>query len=65
MGRIRPTYVKRAAKQLLERYPNMFSTDFEHNCQALEKLARVESKPLKNKVAGYITALLKQQGRRG
>jgi len=61
MGRIRQTYIKRAARRLLERYPDKFSTDYKQNRRALEGLASIESKPLRNKIAGYITTLLKQK----
>ena len=61
MGRIRQTYIKRAARRLLERYPDKFSTDYGQNHRALEELASIESKPLKNKIAGYITTLLRQK----
>ncbi|MCS7131530.1 MAG: 30S ribosomal protein S17e [Hadesarchaea archaeon] len=65
MGRVRQTFIKRAAEQLLQRYPELFSMDFNQNRQALEKLVNIPSKPLKNKVAGYITALVKQKSRGG
>jgi small subunit ribosomal protein S17e len=61
MGRIRQTYIKRAARRLLERYPDKFSTDYRQNRRALEGLASIESKLLRNKIAGYITTLLKQK----
>jgi small subunit ribosomal protein S17e len=61
MGRIRQTYIKRAARRLLERYPDKFSTDYEQNRRTLDGLVRIESKPLRNKIAGYITTLLKQK----
>ena len=38
MGRIRQTYIKRAARRLLERYPDKFSTDYKQNRRALEGL---------------------------
>jgi len=65
MGRIRQTYIKRAARRLLERYPDKFSTDYEQNRRALEGLASIESKPLRNKIAGYIATLLKQKVEEG
>jgi len=65
MGRIRQTYIKRAARRLLERYPDKFSTDYRQNRHALEELASIESKPLRNKIAGYIVTLLKQKAREG
>jgi len=61
MGRIRPTYIKRAAKRLLERYPDKFSTSYEQNRKALDELAAIESCSLRNKIAGYLVTLLKQK----
>ena len=61
MGRIRQKYIKRSARLLLERYPDKFTGDYEQNCNALEGLASIGSKPLKNKIAGYIATLLKQK----
>jgi small subunit ribosomal protein S17e len=65
MGRIRPTYIKRAARMLVERYPDKFSSDYKQNRRALEELASINSKLLKNKIAGYIATLLEQRAREG
>ncbi len=54
-------YIKRAARRLLERYPGRFSTDFEQNCQALDELLKLGSKSLRNRIAGYLSNLLKQK----
>ena len=61
MGRVRSTYIKRAARELLKRYPDKFSTDFKQNCLALDELVNVRSKPLRNRIAGYLSNLLKQK----
>jgi len=53
--------VKRAARQLLELYPDRFTTDFSQNRKILDELLEVESKPLKNKIAGYLTSMVKQK----
>ncbi len=55
MGNIRPTFIKRSAIEILKKYPNLFTDDFEHNKEALNKVAEIETKSLRNKVAGYIT----------
>ncbi|KUO41696.1 MAG: 30S ribosomal protein S17e [Hadesarchaea archaeon DG-33-1] len=65
MGRVRQTYIKRAARRLLERYPDKFTPDYGQNRRALEGLASIESKPLRSKIAGYIVTLLKQKAREG
>jgi small subunit ribosomal protein S17e len=61
MGRIRQKYIKRSARLLLERYPDKFTGDYEQNRNALDGIANIGSKPLKNKIAGYIATLLKQK----
>jgi small subunit ribosomal protein S17e len=61
MGRIRQKYIKRSARQLLEKYPDKFTGDYKQNRSALDGLASIKSKPLKNKIAGYIATLLKQK----
>ncbi|MCD6248543.1 MAG: 30S ribosomal protein S17e [Hadesarchaea archaeon] len=60
MGRIRPTIIKQAARELLQRYPDKFSHNYKETCAALEELTNIESKHLRNRVAGYIVSLLKQ-----
>ncbi len=61
MGRVRSTYIKRAARELTKRYPDKFSADFKQNCLALDELANLKSKSLRNRIAGYISNLLKQK----
>ena len=52
---IKPKYVKQLATLLLEKYPQSFNTDFETNKENVEKLTNVESKGVRNRIAGYIT----------
>ncbi|MFB6105694.1 MAG: 30S ribosomal protein S17e [Halobacteriaceae archaeon] len=52
---IKPDYVKKTAKVLLERYPDAFGTDFEHNKESVAELTNIESKGVRNRIAGYIT----------
>ena len=58
MGRIRPTYIKRVAIELVEKYPGVFSTDFEGNKELVSKLTDVSSITMRNRIAGYITRYL-------
>ena len=55
MGRIKSLMVKRAAKQLLQG-EHVFSEDFEHNKKLLGN--NMPSKPIRNKLAGYIARLI-------
>ena len=53
--------IKRISNELLEKYPDKFSTDFDENKEALKQIAIVRSKLLRNKIAGYITSYLHRQ----
>jgi small subunit ribosomal protein S17e len=61
MGRICPNYVKRAARQLLERYPDRFSSDYTQNNKVLKEVADIVGHSLRNKIAGYLATLMKQK----
>jgi len=49
--------VKRIARELLNRYPDKFSTDFENNKQFVTELTNISSTKLRNRVAGYTARL--------
>jgi small subunit ribosomal protein S17e len=51
---------RRLAEVVLQRHPEAFSTDYEKNKKALEELALIPSKQLRNRIAGYIAKALKQ-----
>lgn len=65
MGRIAIGVVKRTARRLLESYPELFTEDFEHNKRVVANLVDVESKKLRNKIAGYVTRLVRLYKRTG
>lgn len=52
---IKPAYVKKTATLLMERYPNAFGDDFEHNKELVAELTNIESKSVRNRIAGYVT----------
>ena len=52
---IKPAYVKKTAKLLMNRYPDAFGDDFEHNKEVVTELTNVDSKGVRNRIAGYIT----------
>ena len=52
---IKPAYIKKMGNRLLERYPDAFSSDFEHNKDVVVEVTNVESKGVRNRVAGYVT----------
>jgi len=52
---IKPAYVKKIGTRLLERYPDAFGRDFEHNKEIVDEVTNVESKSVRNSIAGYVT----------
>ena len=57
MGNVRPEKVKRVARELFEKHPTMFTTDFEQNKKILETMMSTPSKSLRNMIIGYVTRL--------
>ncbi len=52
---IKPKYIKQLGNVLLEQYPDSFNTDFETNKDSVTALTTVESKGVRNRIAGYVT----------
>ncbi|MEM2889860.1 MAG: 30S ribosomal protein S17e [Candidatus Hadarchaeum sp.] len=61
MGSVRSLYIKRAAREILEKYPNKFTKDFSENARILDELIKTDSKTTRNRVAGYITKIMKRE----
>jgi len=53
--------VRRLATELLAAYKDRFGTDFIENKKALDDVAIIRSKGLKNEIAGFITAHLRRE----
>jgi small subunit ribosomal protein S17e len=51
--------VKRLSLELIEKYPKSFNTEFDQNKKFLTELNVGVSKKMKNKVAGYVTRVVK------
>merc|ERR1711970_479371 len=60
MGRVRTKTVKKAAKVIIEKYYTKLTLDFDTNKRIIEEIALIPSKPLRNKIAGYVTHLMKR-----
>ena len=64
MGSIRQTYIKSTVDALLRQYPNEFGTDFNENKEKVERLANVQTKDVRNRIAGYVTRKMSSRGRK-
>mmetsp|Transcript_14844 Transcript_14844/g.20941 ORF Transcript_14844/g.20941 Transcript_14844/m.20941 type:complete len:124 (+) Transcript_14844:40-411(+) len=60
MGRVRTGLVKRASRQIIEKYYAKLTVDFETNKKICEEVALIPSKRLRNKIAGFVTHLMKR-----
>ncbi|MBE0516027.1 MAG: 30S ribosomal protein S17e [archaeon] len=63
MGAIKPTYIKSLAKQLLKEVPD-FTDDFDVDKKMVEKYTNIESKAVRNRVAGYIAHKKRREGKK-
>jgi len=52
---IKPTYIKAIGIKLLNHHGNRFSNNFDENKQTITEVTNIESKRVRNRVAGYIT----------
>ena len=53
--------IKRISTELLEKHSDRFGLEFDANKKALNDLAVVRSKVLRNELAGYITSYLRKE----
>merc|ERR1719224_169065 len=63
MGRVRTRTTKRAAKVIVEKYYQRLTMDFQTNKKIAEEVATIPSKRLRNKIAGFLTHLMKRISR--
>jgi small subunit ribosomal protein S17e len=59
MGNIRQNYIKRVAIDLVQKYNDQFSGDFEHNKKVVGQLTDVKTTVFRNRIAGYVTTYRK------
>ena len=61
LGNVKPAYIKKLALQLIERFPDKFTDDFEENKKLVEKLTTIETKNMRNRIAGYIARIMEDR----
>eukprot|EP01121_Diplochlamys_sp_Union-15-3_P013935 TRINITY_DN43_c0_g1_i1.p1 TRINITY_DN43_c0_g1~~TRINITY_DN43_c0_g1_i1.p1 ORF type:complete len:140 (+),score=28.87 TRINITY_DN43_c0_g1_i1:106-525(+) len=60
MGRVRTKTVKKAARIVVEKYYPKLTLDFQTNKQIVDEVIIVQSKKMRNKIAGWVTHLMKR-----
>merc|ERR1712205_228138 len=60
MGRVRTKTVKKASRVIVEKYYSRLTLDFDTNKRIAEDVAIIPSKRLRNKIAGFVTHLMKR-----
>jgi len=55
LGNVRTEQIKRVAKELIRRFPDKFSNNFENNKRVVETLIQGTTRRIRNQIAGYIT----------
>jgi small subunit ribosomal protein S17e len=59
MGKVRPDFIKRVARELIVKEPKLYSISFDENKQILDQIVNIKTKRLRNRIAGYITSIVK------
>ena len=60
MGRVRTKTIKKASRQIIEKYYTKLTLDFHTNKRVVEEIAIIPTKRLRNQIAGFITHLMKR-----
>jgi small subunit ribosomal protein S17e len=56
LGKVKTEQVKRLGKELIKRFPEKFSNNFEENKRAVVELTAGTTTRIRNQIAGYITS---------
>merc|ERR1712000_304195 len=59
-GRVRTKTIKRASRIIIEKYYPKLGVDFQTNKRITEEVAVLPSKKMRNKIAGYVTHLMRR-----
>jgi small subunit ribosomal protein S17e len=60
---VRTEQIKRTAKELIKRFPDKFSIDFENNKHSVNSLVKGGTPKVLNQIAGYITRFVAAEKR--
>jgi small subunit ribosomal protein S17e len=55
LGKVKTEHIKRLGKELMSRFPDKFSSNFDDNKSTVAALTQGTTTKMRNQVAGYIT----------
>lgn len=55
--------VRKISTELLQKFPDRFGIEFEENKKIVMELAKINSKQLRNQVAGFIASHLRKEAK--
>lgn len=58
MGNVRTDQIKRTARELVRRFPDKFTANFDENKRLVSLLLEGATTKIRNQIAGYITRYL-------
>ena len=58
LGNVRTDQIKRTAKELIRRFPDKFTRDFDENKRMVNMLIEGTTIKIRNQIAGYVTRYL-------
>ena len=60
MGKVRTKTIKKSSRRIIERYYPRLTLDFHCNKRICDDIAEIPTKRMRNKIAGYVTRLMKR-----
>jgi small subunit ribosomal protein S17e len=57
LGSVRTEQIKRTARELIRRFPDKFSNNFEENKRMVTMLTQGATTKVRNEIAGYVTRI--------
>jgi len=61
MGRIKTALIKRITHELVDKYKKDCTPDFNHNKKVVSSHTDVQSKKIRNTIAGYVSRIMKKE----
>jgi small subunit ribosomal protein S17e len=55
LGKVKTEQIKRVGQELMEKFPDKFTTNFDENKRLVETLTQGTTTRVRNQIAGYIT----------